>query len=98
MFIFAVGYQAGPKFIEAVKKDGRRYFVIALLVATSGFAIAYGVSILLNFDPGLSAGVLAGALTSTPTLAASISAVEAPDYLMPDGYNLESIKVNITKI
>jgi putative transport protein len=96
LFIFAVGYQAGPKFIEAVKKDGRRYFVIALLVATSGFAIAYGVSILLNFEPGLSAGVLAGALTSTPTLAASISAVEAPDYLMPDGYNLESIKVNIT--
>jgi putative transport protein len=96
LFIFAVGYQAGPKFVEAVKKDGRRFFVIALLVAASGFVAAFGASKLLNFEPGLAAGVLAGALTSTPTLAAAVSAVESTDYLMPNGFNAESIKINIT--
>ena len=96
LFIFAVGYQAGPKFVEAVKKDGRRYFVIALLVAASGFVVAYGVSKLLGFEPGFAAGLLAGALTSTPTLAAAVSAVQSPEYIMPDGFNAESVKVNIT--
>ena len=96
LFIFAVGYQAGPKFVEAVKKDGRRFFVIALLVAVSGFVVAFGISKILNFEPGLSAGILAGALTSTPTLAAAVSAVESGDYLMPNGLNAEGIKVNIT--
>ncbi len=96
LFIFAVGYQAGPEFIEAVKKDGRRYFVISIIIAASGFLIAFGVSKFLNFEPGLAAGVLAGSLTTTPTLAAAISVVESADYLMPDGFNAESIKVNIT--
>ena len=96
LFIFAVGYQAGPKFVEAVKKDGRRYFVIALLVAASGFVVAYGVSKLLGFEPGFAAGLLAGALTSTPTLAAAVSAVQSPEYIMPDRFNAESVKVNIT--
>jgi len=96
LFIFAVGYQAGPKFVEAVKEDGRRFFVIAILVATSGFFAAFGASKLLNFDPGLSAGVLAGALTSTPTLAAAVSAVNSAEYVMPEGFNVGSIEANIT--
>ena len=96
LFIFAVGYQAGPKFIEAVKKNGRPYFVIALIVAVSGFLVSYGISKLLAFEPGLSAGVLAGALTSTPTLAAAVSTVESGDYLMPNGINAENLKANIT--
>ena len=96
LFIFAVGYQAGPKFVEAVKTDGRRFFVIAVLVASSGFLVAFGASKLLNFAPGLSAGVLAGSLTSTPTLAAAVSAVQSAEYNMPDGFNAGGIEANIT--
>ena len=41
LFIFSVGYQAGPKFIEAVKKDGRRYLSISVIVSASGFILAF---------------------------------------------------------
>jgi hypothetical protein len=36
IFIFSVGYSAGPRFIQALKKDGRRYIAIALIVSISG--------------------------------------------------------------
>ena len=51
LFIFSVGYQAGPKFMEAVKKDGRRYFAISIIVAASGFLLAYGISRFFWFEP-----------------------------------------------
>ncbi len=37
LFIFSVGYQAGPRFVQAIRKDGRRYLLIAVIVAASGF-------------------------------------------------------------
>ncbi len=96
LFIFSVGYQAGPKFIQAIKKDGRRYLVISVIVALSGFLLAYGSARLLGFDPGLSAGVLAGSLTSTPTLAAADAAVLSADFIAPEGFTAEQVRSNIT--
>jgi putative transport protein len=75
LFIFSVGYQAGPKFVQAIRKDGRRYLMIAIIVAVSGFLLAFGASRALQFQPGVSAGLLAGALTSTPTLGDAFGAV-----------------------
>jgi putative transport protein len=96
LFIFSVGYQAGPKFMQAIKKDGRRYLVISIIVALSGFLLAYGSARLLGFDPGLSAGVLAGSLTSTPTLAAADAAVLSADFIAPEGFTAEQVRSNIT--
>ena len=96
LFIFSVGYEAGPKFFAAVKKDGRRYLTIAVIVAVTGFLLAYGAAHLLDFEPGVSAGVLAGALTSTPTLAAADAAVLSGDYIPPDGVTVERVRSNIT--
>jgi putative transport protein len=96
LFIFSVGYQAGPKFIQAIKKDGRRYLAIALIVALTGYGLAYGISGFLGFEEGISAGALSGALTSTPTLAAADATVLSADYVVPDGLSVEKIRSNIT--
>jgi putative transport protein len=80
IFIFSVGYQAGPRFMQALRKDGRRYLRIALIVSITGFFLAYGISKTLNYEPGISAGMMAGSLTSTPTLAAADDAVQSADY------------------
>ena len=61
LFIFSVGYQAGPKFVQAIRKDGRRYLLIAVIVAATGFLLAFGASRALRSEPGVSAGLLAGA-------------------------------------
>lgn len=95
LFMFSVGYQAGPRFIQALKKDGRRYLAIAIIVSLTGYGLAYGLSKVLNFEPGISAGVLAGSLTSTPTLAAADDAAMNADPAIFDGFTIEEVRTNI---
>jgi putative transport protein len=75
LFIFSVGYQAGPRFFDVLRTDGLKYFLLALVIASTGFLVALVAARLLELAPGASAGLLAGGLTSSPTLAA---AQEAP--------------------
>jgi putative transport protein len=95
LFMFSVGYQAGPKFIQALKKDGRRYLMIAVIVSVSGFGLALAFAKLLGFEPGIAAGLLAGSLTSTPTLAAADATVQSANYILPDGIDVEGVRTNI---
>jgi len=96
LFIFSVGYNAGPRFIQALKKDGRRYLAIAIIVSVTGFFLAFGIAKVLNYEPGISAGMMAGSLTSTPTLAAADDAVRSAEYVVPEGYTIEQVRTNIT--
>ncbi len=96
LFIFSVGYEAGPKFVQSIKKDGRRYLTIAVVVAVTGFGLALAAARVLGFEPGMAAGLLAGALTSTPTLAAADAAVASGDFIPPAGVTVEDVRSNIT--
>ena len=95
LFMIAVGYQAGPRFIQALKKDGRRYLVIAVIVSLSGFGLALIAARIMGFEPGISSGLLAGSLTSTPTLAAADATVQTPGFAIPAGMDIEDIRTNI---
>ena len=95
LFMISVGYQAGPRFIQALKKDGRRYLVIAVIVSVSGFGLALIAARILDFEPGIAAGLLAGSLTSTPTLAAADATVQSTSFVIPDGMDVEDIRTNI---
>ena len=75
LFIFSVGLQAGPSFFTAFMEDGKKYIALAALVAAIGFTTAVTMSAIFDFAPGFNAGLMAGALTSTPTLAAAQDAV-----------------------
>ncbi|MEJ2198856.1 MAG: hypothetical protein P8X54_09870, partial [Desulfuromonadales bacterium] len=89
MFIFSVGLQAGPRFFSVLMQDGLRYFILALVVAVSGFAVATVTTQIFSLEPGSSAGVLAGALTTTPTLAAAEDAIRSGTILPPEGFSKE---------
>ena len=39
MFIFCVGFQAGPRFVDVMVEDGLKYLSLALVVATTGFVL-----------------------------------------------------------
>ena len=38
LFIFSVGYQAGPRFFDVLRTDGLKYFSLAAVIAAAGFA------------------------------------------------------------
>lgn len=94
-FIYSVGYQAGPNFFSTFKQDGVRYIQMGLIIAFSAFGTAWSLAKVCSFDPGYSAGVLAGGLTSTPTLAAAQNAVSSGLAKIPAGYDAMKIEANI---
>jgi putative transport protein len=95
LFIFSVGIQAGPSFFSAFREDGPKYIALAALVAISGFLLAWSVSRLLGFENGFDAGLLAGALTSTPTLAGAQDAIQSGLALIPAGMDEQKILENV---
>ena len=95
LFIFSVGYQAGPRFFSALRADGLKYFCLALIVAVSSALVALTVSRLLHLEPGVAAGLLAGGLTSSPTLAAAQDAVRDGSIALPSGYSIDDVVGNI---
>jgi len=96
IFIFSVGYQAGPRFLDALKSNGFKYFTLAAIVSLSGVTIAVVMSRILGLTPGTSAGLLAGGLTSSPTLAAAQEAIRGGIISPPDGWSADQIIGNIT--
>jgi len=95
LFIFSVGYQAGPGFVTVLKQDGLKYFTLAVVVGLTGFGIAALWANMLSLPPGMSAGLLAGGLTSSPTLAAAQEAVHAGSVRLPDGWSQDQVVDNI---
>ena len=95
LFIFSVGIQAGPTFFSAFLADGLRYIVLALTVAVTALALALLFSHLIGLEHGFGAGLLAGALTSTPTLAGAQDAVSSGLASVPEGMTRAQLLENI---
>jgi len=95
LFIFAVGYQAGPRFFEVLRTQGLQYLLLALFVGAVGVAISIVAGKLLGLPFGGTAGLLAGAMTTTPTLAAAQEAVRAGIVSLPDGVTADGVLATI---
>lgn len=95
LFIFSVGYQAGPRFFDVLRTDGLKYFTLATVIAATGFAVALLATKFLSLAPGTSAGLLAGGLTSSPTLAAAQEAIRSGQVVPPDGITAEVMIGNV---
>ena len=68
LFIFCVGVEAGPNFFSIFFRDGKNYFMLAIVMVVSALLLALGLGKLFGWDIGLTAGMLAGSMTSTPVL------------------------------
>ena len=95
LFIFSVGYQAGPRFFDVLRTDGLKYLSLAVVIAATGFVIAVIATQLLSLAPGTSAGILAGGLTSSPTLAAAQEAVRSGQVKPPEGITADAMIGNV---
>jgi putative transport protein len=65
LFIFCVGVEAGPNFFLFFSRR-QKYLMLALVMVGSAMLIAMVLGKLFGWDIGLTAGMLAGAMTSTP--------------------------------
>ena len=95
LFIYCVGMQAGPEVVRVFKQDGKRYAVLSVVTAAVGLLLASLLEGFFDFKLGVSAGMLAGALTSTPTLVAAQDAL-AQGVQLPPGMSADEVLANIS--
>ncbi|MBB5953647.1 putative transport protein [Saccharothrix tamanrassetensis] len=75
MFLFALGYRVGPQFFRGLRKDGLPQVLLALVVCVAGLLVCWLFAALLGYGPGLSAGLLGGALTQSAVIGVAGDAI-----------------------
>ena len=73
-FVTAVGFIAGPGFFRNFKKSAIAYVLLGIVVILAGAATCVGIMKLAGVETDLAVGMMSGALTSTPGLAAATEA------------------------
>ena len=100
LFVTSVGFIAGPKFFSNLKKNFKSYVMIALIIIASGTLAAIGCILVgrLSTDPekyaeltAMIAGLLAGALTSTPAFSAAKESAGDYETAVSTGYGIAYI-------
>lgn len=86
LFIYTIGMQAGPSFFSSFKEQGTKLIILAGITVLTGGITAVSISYFYDVDMNMMSGLLTGALTSTPGLAASIEASNSP--LASIGYGI----------
>ena len=77
LFLFGIGYSVGPQFMQAMKRDGLKPMLVAVVISLTGLAAALVTAKMLGLDPGFSAGLLSGALTQSPAMGTATDAINA---------------------
>lgn len=71
LFVYCVGVGAGGRFFASVKREGAALAKLAMVIVSMGGLITWCGATLLDLPADLATGIFAGALTSTPALAAA---------------------------
>lgn len=77
LFLFGIGYSVGPQFMQALKRDGLKPVLLAIVCTCTGLLAAIAVSKLLGLDAGFAAGLTSGALTQSPAMGTATEAINA---------------------
>ena len=63
LFLFAIGYKVGPQFFRGLKKDGLPQVGFAVLMCVGCLIITWILALIMGYNAGEAAGLLAGAQT-----------------------------------
>ena len=85
-FVASVGFIAGPKFFRDFRKNAKNYILLGFLIILSGALCCVLTVKIGGIRPELAVGLLTGALTSTPGLAAAQEAAGEMSALATTGY------------
>jgi len=77
LFVYSIGLQVGPSFFSSLRGRGLGLNLLAGFIVTLGTLTALALRYLLNLSAPAAAGLLAGATTNTPSLAAAQTVLEA---------------------
>ena len=73
-FVTSVGFIAGPKFFRNFKINAKSYILLGFIVIVIGALVTAGIIEIAGVPKDITVGMMSGALTSTPGLAAALDA------------------------
>ncbi len=88
LFVYCVGIGAGGRFFVSIAREGTTFAKLALLIVFFGGLITWAGARLLELPADLAIGIFAGALTSTPALAAATEALQDAGSGISIGYGI----------
>lgn len=71
LFVYSIGLQVGPGFVESLKEEGLQLNALVVLLVLLGCGLCYGIHVITGEDLTTMVGVLSGAVTNTPGLGAA---------------------------
>ena len=71
LFVYSIGLQVGPGFVESLKEEGLQLNALVVLLVLLGCGLCYGIHAITGEDLTTMVGVLSGAVTNTPGLGAA---------------------------
>ncbi|CAM5288960.1 Aspartate/alanine antiporter [Streptomyces alboniger] len=75
LFIFALGYMAGPQFFSHLNRGSLRFFALCGIELVSVLAIAFGLAKAFDLDVGTASGILAGAATESAVVGTATESI-----------------------
>jgi putative transport protein len=75
LFLFSIGYRTGPQFFHGLKKDGLAQAAVTVIYGVLALILTYVAAGIVGYDPGTSAGLLAGAFTESATIGTAGDAI-----------------------
>jgi len=77
LFIFAIGYKVGPQFFQGLRGEGLQQAALSVIFCLLALGSVWGISMLLGYDKGLAAGLMAGAVTESATIGSASDAINS---------------------
>ncbi|MEX0170146.1 aspartate-alanine antiporter [Streptomyces sp. LMG1-1-1.1] len=75
LFIFSLGYLAGPQFFAHLNRKSLRFFALCVIEVVCVVGIALGLAEAFDLDVGTAAGILAGAATESAVVGTATEAI-----------------------
>lgn len=75
LFVYSIGVEVGPRFVNSFRNDGMKLNMLALSVVLLGFITAFAIHMIGGVDPAVVTGIMSGAVTNTPGLGAAQQAL-----------------------
>ena len=63
IFLFAIGYKCGPQFVSAIRGQGIKQVIFAVVVCALCLIVTWGCAKIMNYNTAIATGLFAGAQT-----------------------------------
>ena len=93
LFIYAVGFQGGPQFVNSLNKESIGELASAATMAVVGLLVVLGSAFLFNLDRGTAAGLAAGGLTQSAIIGTADEAIAELPNVSSD--QVEQMQANV---